>query len=289
MATIRYYDKELTIYNNGKEISVQRLDINSLYNYIGCKVKVITDNEEIIGYLYDIIYDELNILKSRINKENTYCKIKFNLIKDVVCITSDIYKYKKTKDLDFNFDENYSDSILKRIQDESIIRYEKLPYKSIHLGSNVDGYSKGILSQVYLCSCNKIAIENMIKLYERYFQYDKQVKDRNDLLLEYLGLPNDCNRNIRKEKDNWSSKWIERIKFKDNLCSICNNVEIPHAPSFNIYSSEKKEKYKKETRRIYLENGIYPTLRSDDLPYCIESLMPKEYKKILCPTDNLSM
>lgn len=290
---MKYFKKELVIYTNGKFESSQFLTINSLYPLNYYKVKIKTKNKEYIGYL-DIDFDkEKNIFESNkiriiIGKSNTKFEkiyINFNDICNIYCIK---YITFNDKDINFNFEpKNEINNNVKWLYDNNITINKYIPYSVVHQGSHIDGYARGRKSKPYICSCYKKAIENMVKLYEKYLQYDAQIKDRDELLLENLGLPHYYEEIIRKSQTHWSMEWIKYIKFKDGLCPICCQTTFTHKESFNKYTSNITKSISNEIRKRYLQNGVFESHILNGLPYVLEDEINKNYRKYFILSDKV--
>lgn len=157
-----------------------------------------------------------------------------------------------------------------------------LPYKIVYRGIKINAYAKNFKSKPYICSCYKEAIKNRIKMYEYSLQYDFQIKDRDKLLLEELGLPKCFENKILASGMQWSEKWIDLIDFKDNLCPVCNNLKCQEP---RVYlqngTSQFKQRYEKEIDRRFFTYGI----NDEMLPYygyCwLEECLPDNLKNIL--------
>lgn len=168
--------------------------------------------------------------------------------------------------------------------DEAKLTFD-VPCEYVYTGHYIDAYAKDLKSKPYICSCNKKAIENKIRVYERYLQYDTQVKDRNLLLLEHLGLPEHYENIIKNSGEPWSLEWMKYLEFQDELCPTCNKaiIRAPHA--YTKYPSKFEQRYGDEYERKYNMLGISNYLPDFFGYYCIEECVPDEIKKIILPTD----
>lgn len=181
--------------------------------------------------------------------------------------------------------KNEKNNLSKWIEENNINLNRNLKYYVIHQGEHIDGYARGQKSKPFICSCYKQSIVNLIKLYDRYIQYDCVVKNRNELLLELLGLPKYYEEKIRNSKMDWSLNWVNMIDFKDNICPCCNKVKFTPLKSYNVYISDFRETYNKERRKRELTNGVY-YMRDDFMPYVINDLLTDKYKNLFNITDD---
>lgn len=286
----RSYSRNLKIYI---EETQSQYPYYEFENYINKKIDEIADD-----VINDLDSDTIDELK----KKPEYSHFGFGLfIRNNYIYNNDKIKYRIEAD---GFSGRIYDKILEKlcsnnnekknnekhnlsewIEENNINLNRNLKYYVIYQGEHIDGYARGRKSKPFICSCYKQSIVNLIKLYDRYIQYDCVVKNRNELLLELLGLPKYYEEKIRESNTDWSLDWVDKIDFKDNICPCCNKVKFTPLKSYNIYISDFKETYKKERRKRELTNGIY-YMRDDFIPYVITELLTDKYKDFFEITDN---
>ncbi len=278
----RSYSRNLKIF---VEETQNDFPYNEVENYINELIEEIAN--DIIG---DLDYETIDELKKKpeyshfgfgLFIRNNYIynndKIKYRVEAD--SFSSKIYDkiLEKICDFDIKEKDNNKSNLSKWIEENNINLNRNLKYYVIHQGTHVDGYARGQKSQPFICSCYKQSLINLIKLFDRYIQYDCVIQDRNELLLELLGLPKYFEVKIRECKSDWSLDWIDKIDFKDNICPCCNKVKFTPLKSYNIYISDFKETYKKERRKRELTTGVY-YMREDFIPYVMNELLTDKYK-----------
>lgn len=169
--------------------------------------------------------------------------------------------------------------------DGEMIYDENLPYKYIHPGTNYYAFSESEDSVTYLCSCQKESIENRILLFEKYFQYDLCLNDREWLLMEkHLELPLCIDDEIKQSGLSHGLEWMRLFRFKDKLCHMCNCVTPNTKHTIYIYASKLNQQY-----GHYINSHIYTYGISGYLPnfygiYFLEDKMPEDFKRILIPS-----
>lgn len=171
---------------------------------------------------------------------------------------------------------------LEKAKDEMQIAYD-VPFTVRYSGNKVDAYAKGIKSKPYICSCNRCAIENKIRLFLKYYQYDLQIKKRGELLLEILGLPIYFVEKIRDLEIPYGMSWMECLEFKDNLCFACNNSTIPEPRIYLNSPSKFEQRYKKEIDKRFYTYGISYLLPDFYGIYALEGYTPLEKLNLLKP------
>ena len=193
-----------------------------------------------------------------------------------------------------------NDKIIKMIEkdevlEDDLIEYKKtpneinwyLPFPAVYGGEYVDAYSLDENSEKYICSCYKKALENKLRMFDDYYQHDYCGNERIWLLLRFLGVPNYYEEKIKNSKklDKYIY-YIELFKFEDNLCPYCNNIKQPEK---TIYFPNMGSKFKQtnlhEIEKRCNERGIVSSNIQDEY-YSLKSVLSKEDKKLLYPTDD---
>lgn len=169
-----------------------------------------------------------------------------------------------------------------------MIYNDKLPFPYVHCGINYFAFGANEDEIPFICECKKESIVNQIKFFLNYYQYNSCLNDRNDLLLEFLELPEIVEKNIKekaiKNGINYSLNWVKYINFKKGICHQCNGVVPDTDHTIYIYATKLERMY-----GHYLDNNMYQKGLSNYLSdyfgiYFIEDSMPNDIKKILIPT-----
>jgi len=165
---------------------------------------------------------------------------------------------------------------------------ENLPFLDVHHGKEYMGFSDGRSENTCLCLCQKQSIENRVKIFMRYYQYDSCLNPRNKMLLSFLGLPQYFEDKITESRVPFGEEWLSFLQYSREICHICNKQKPDYQYSIYAHDSDIKKQYGHYQRSRYFHYGL------DDMEYWgvyfIEEALLPEYKKLLCPQkDELAM
>ena len=129
-----------------------------------------------------------------------------------------------------------------------------LPYKYVSYSRLAYSFREKYDSTPYFCSCQKKAIENSINYYDKQFTISKPsflshlkrnnkntLVEKNKFILNNISLPSYVLDTLNLKKD-----LFLQLKFKDNLCHLCNHVEPSYFEENNVSSK-------------FINNTIYET------------------------------
>ena len=159
---------------------------------------------------------------------------------------------------------------------------EKLPLQDVHFGLEYFGFSDGKSENICLCLCQKQSIENRVKIFMRYYQYNSCVNSRNEMLLSFLGLPKYFQEKIKKSRIPFGEEWLSFLQYSRDICHICNAQNPEYRHSFYIYDSGFKQQWGHYMKSRYFHYGF------DEMEfwgvYFIEEALTDHHRKMLCPT-----
>lgn len=162
---------------------------------------------------------------------------------------------------------------------------ENLPFKYVHTGTNYFAFSETESSEPYLCSCQKESIANRIELFMRYYQYDVCLNDREWLLLEkHLQLPSVLDNKIKDSKLHYGLDWLKVLKFKDNLCHLCNRTTPTTQHTIYIYATKLEQRYGHYINSHFYTNGIGNHLPDFYGIYFLEDKITEEFETVIKPS-----
>lgn len=159
----------------------------------------------------------------------------------------------------------------------------EVPYRVLYEGKNINAFARGLKSIPYICLCNKKPLENKIKLFIKYYQYDLAVADRNDMLLRELGLPEYYQNIIKCSGISYGLEWLKLIKFRENLCFECNISPIRKKNHYFNDLSQFEQNYDKEIEKHFYNYGIGYKLVKHYGIYFLQEQVPEKLLKIIKP------
>lgn len=161
-----------------------------------------------------------------------------------------------------------------------------LPYKYGYSGVNFDAYAEDKESAPVFCECNRTAIENLILLFDRYYQNSRESGDRKKLLIDELGLPK-YYKNILTETDKPWSEWMGLLNFKECMCPICNHAIIKEPYYYRSSPSKFEQRYEQEYLRKFCTYGLSSKVPGFFGYYYLKDKMPENIRKIIFPSEDV--
>jgi hypothetical protein len=158
-----------------------------------------------------------------------------------------------------------------------------VPYNVLCKGDKINAFARGLKSKPYVCLCNKESIENKIKLFMKYYQYDSEVIDRTDMLLRELGLPQYYTDIIKASGVAYGLECLKLIRFRENLCFECNISPIRKKNHYFNDLSQFEQNYEQEIEKHFYKYGIGYKLVKHYGIYFIEERVPTDLLQIIKP------
>jgi hypothetical protein len=158
-----------------------------------------------------------------------------------------------------------------------------VPYCVLYKGNKIDAFARGLKSKPYICLCNKEAIENKIKIFMKYYQYDVEVMDRTDMLLRELGLPQYYNDIIKASGVPYGLEWLKLIRFRENLCFECSISPIRKKSHYFYDLSHFEQNYEQEIEKHFYKYGIGYKLVKHYGIYFLKDQIPADLLQIIEP------
>lgn len=158
-----------------------------------------------------------------------------------------------------------------------------VPYNVLYKGDKINAFARGLKSKPHICLCNKESLENKIKLFMKYYQYDSEVMDRTNMLLRELGLPKYYNDIIKASGVPYGLEWMKLIRFRENLCFECNISPIRKKNQYFYDLSHFEQNYEQEIEKHFYKYGIGYKLVKHYGIYFLKDQVPADLLQIIKP------
>jgi len=145
-------------------------------------------------------------------------------------------------------------------QDGTVATEPGLPLPSVHYPGFYGaffGFSESADSEIYLCSCATIAVENYIQ-----FRLDEENRRNSDpeknFILSKTKFPQKLVRRLMKDGTSPDHGVIDRIRFRGGICHECNTITPLYGYCVPMYGGAFEQKYGWYINKQSFEYGVMP-------------------------------
>jgi hypothetical protein len=141
------------------------------------------------------------------------------------------------------------------VSDEPLLPYPRVYYPG-HYGAFL-GFSKENSSDIFFCSCSKLAIENYI-LFRIKFEKRMNIDPERNFILSKAVFPQLIVKRLIEQNEKADKKILDKLKFKDGICHECNKQTPVYSYCHPMYGGIFEQNYGWYINKQSFEYGVMP-------------------------------